>query len=393
LPKIAASHGQQLSASERAYFEPRFKFDFSNVRVYADDTAATAAAAQNAFAFTVGNHIVFGAHQYNTTSSAGRALLAHELVHVIQQSGGSPAVAHPRRELASTNAEREAAAGATAVLNGGLPENCQISATLPDVARQDAPVTDDVLAPLSAPQVAQWYGRLADETEKKGAKVSALLMRNWLKNRDPKATITIPAHANIVSSTPVKEGLSYHRKVYLTEQKASIDGDERWAGIIPRLQSGSWNGTGTLDMHYQGLASSGSAYVAAMKYKSGMMSQSDADLFTSLHDFQLKTEVTATGKPASSGLLAIAFSKFSARVLDRYDWDIGKHLTVPNPDAGSKKPDAVAPKQASIKVYHSNAHRVENAGLAAPYNLETESWDVKDAKVIGPAVVDPKKDL
>jgi len=40
-------------------------------------------------AFTVGGDIVFGAGRYDPTSHAGRKLLAHELTHVVQQSGSS----------------------------------------------------------------------------------------------------------------------------------------------------------------------------------------------------------------------------------------------------------------------------------------------------------------
>src|SRR5215203_5442144 len=40
----------------------------------------------NAYAYTVGSDIVFGAGRYAPHTQAGRSLLAHELVHVAQQS-------------------------------------------------------------------------------------------------------------------------------------------------------------------------------------------------------------------------------------------------------------------------------------------------------------------
>jgi flagellar motor protein MotB len=76
--------GQPLSENDRAYFEPRFGRDFSQVRVH---TNAKAAESVNARAFTVGQDVVFGAGQYTTGISAGRRLLAHELTHVVQQKG------------------------------------------------------------------------------------------------------------------------------------------------------------------------------------------------------------------------------------------------------------------------------------------------------------------
>jgi hypothetical protein len=64
-------------------------FDFSRVRIHTDDRAASSARSINARAFAVGNHIVFGAGQYDPDTMAGRRLLAHELTHVVQQSRDS----------------------------------------------------------------------------------------------------------------------------------------------------------------------------------------------------------------------------------------------------------------------------------------------------------------
>ncbi len=71
----------------RAYFEPRFGVDFSQVRAHSDSRAAETALAMNARAFTLGNDIVFGAGQYAPETSDGKRLLAHELTHVVQQKG------------------------------------------------------------------------------------------------------------------------------------------------------------------------------------------------------------------------------------------------------------------------------------------------------------------
>src|SRR5262249_2600511 len=44
-----------------------------------------------ALAFTVGRDIVFGRGQYSPGTFEGRRLIAHELAHVVQQSGGAAA--------------------------------------------------------------------------------------------------------------------------------------------------------------------------------------------------------------------------------------------------------------------------------------------------------------
>ncbi|MGC1363770.1 MAG: DUF4157 domain-containing protein [Silvibacterium sp.] len=82
------SPGQPLDSSTRSFFEPRFKRDFSSVRVHADDKAAESARAVNALAYTVGPHLVFGLGQYAPSAPAGKELLAHELTHVVQQKEG-----------------------------------------------------------------------------------------------------------------------------------------------------------------------------------------------------------------------------------------------------------------------------------------------------------------
>lgn len=78
--------GQPLSQSECDFFEPRFGSDFSQVRLHTDTRAAEVAQAMNARAFTVGRDVVFGAGQYEPGTSKGKRLLAHELMHVVQQS-------------------------------------------------------------------------------------------------------------------------------------------------------------------------------------------------------------------------------------------------------------------------------------------------------------------
>jgi hypothetical protein len=81
--------GEPLSESVRAFFEPRFGRDFSQVRVHTGVQAAAAAHSINALAYTIGNYIVFGAGQFAPETPAGRRLLAHELTHVRQNARGA----------------------------------------------------------------------------------------------------------------------------------------------------------------------------------------------------------------------------------------------------------------------------------------------------------------
>jgi hypothetical protein len=85
--EVLRSPGQPLDPASRAYFEPRFRHDFSRVRVHTDDVAEQSAQGLNAHAYVVGHDIVFGAGQYAPGTHAGGRLLAHELTHVVQQGG------------------------------------------------------------------------------------------------------------------------------------------------------------------------------------------------------------------------------------------------------------------------------------------------------------------
>lgn len=84
-----ASSGHSLDPVLRSDMEARFGWDFSRVRVHVGGIAEQSANEIHARAYTVGNHIVFGIGGSPSGSPGGRRLIAHELAHVIQQSGGS----------------------------------------------------------------------------------------------------------------------------------------------------------------------------------------------------------------------------------------------------------------------------------------------------------------
>ncbi len=84
--EVLRSPGQPLDSATRAFMEPRFGHDFSNVRVHSKEQAAESAKAVNAHAYTVGQNIVFADNKYAPGTDEGKELLAHELTHVVQQT-------------------------------------------------------------------------------------------------------------------------------------------------------------------------------------------------------------------------------------------------------------------------------------------------------------------
>ncbi|MFZ0304757.1 MAG: DUF4157 domain-containing protein [Terracidiphilus sp.] len=84
--EVLRSPGRPLEAGVRHFMEPRFGYDFSDVRIHTDPKAAASAEAVNAQAYTVGRNIVIGRNGYGE-GAISRHLLAHELAHVVQQRG------------------------------------------------------------------------------------------------------------------------------------------------------------------------------------------------------------------------------------------------------------------------------------------------------------------
>lgn len=129
--EVLSSPGQQLDPATRTYFDRRFGYDFSKVRVHADARAAESARTVNALAYTVGRDVSFAAGQYRVNTTEGLRLLAHELAHVIQQ----------HNETASfrpSSLQRTAS-----FVNGSVHENLNLADRV--LSRLSAGVTDFLL--------------------------------------------------------------------------------------------------------------------------------------------------------------------------------------------------------------------------------------------------------
>jgi hypothetical protein len=103
--------GSPLAADVRATVEPALGADFSRVRVHTGAAADGLSRTLGARAFTTGRDVFFKSGTYDPSSSAGRELLAHELVHVVQQGDES---VHAKLELGPVDDEHEREADAVA---------------------------------------------------------------------------------------------------------------------------------------------------------------------------------------------------------------------------------------------------------------------------------------
>jgi len=84
---VLANPGSPLSTELQTDFSQRFGHDLSRVRVHSGAAAELSAREVNAHAYTVGDNIVFGSGRFAPGTQEGRRLIAHELTHVLQQSG------------------------------------------------------------------------------------------------------------------------------------------------------------------------------------------------------------------------------------------------------------------------------------------------------------------
>jgi len=84
----AQGGGRALERSVSDHVGSALGDSLSDVRIHADGAAAALARSVSARAFTVGSDIFFGPGEYRPGTPAGRELLTHELVHVVQQRDG-----------------------------------------------------------------------------------------------------------------------------------------------------------------------------------------------------------------------------------------------------------------------------------------------------------------
>src|SRR5204863_6558098 len=134
---VGSGGGSPLDRDTRGFMESRLGADFSDVRVHTDGKATESARSVQAYAYTVGNDVVFQADKYSPDSDSGQRMLAHELTHVVQQRSGpvdgTPAaggikVSHPSdsfEQAAESTADRVMSSQAVSTPTTGAPSSVQ----------------------------------------------------------------------------------------------------------------------------------------------------------------------------------------------------------------------------------------------------------------------------
>lgn len=127
---VSRRPGRPLDPSIRRTMEGRFGQDFGDVRIHADEQAAASAFGLEAAAYSIDDHIVFGAGQYAPRSARGTRIIAHELAHVAQRRrthdgersavAGEPALEADARRAADAVAGGGAADVSTRAAGSGV---------------------------------------------------------------------------------------------------------------------------------------------------------------------------------------------------------------------------------------------------------------------------------
>jgi hypothetical protein len=244
----------------------------------------------------------------------------------------------------------------------------------------------DYLAKLPEREVAAFYRRLAlsIRAQFRGDSLAATLLLHWL---DGGGKTKIYSSKYVRDLAEVRSYLRTARLIFLSQRPTPTGSI---GGVVPRLK-----GTikcnppsGPFSMHLEGNVETPLSIEA--KAAVGIkVDPRELDALYALHGFTLISDVVASASSAAnSRTYSIKFDRWQCKASDEYHWNPDKHIIVPNPDYGSKDKGAVAPDDKDITIYHSNAIRVEAAGMAKPFHDESEPWDEKtDLTVVGPATV------
>jgi|GEM_PF-4773038 len=145
--------GQALDQNVKAEMGNKMGADLSDVKIHTDHSAHEMSEGINAKAFTHGQDIYFKQGNYNTNSNEGKELLAHELTHTVQQSGGV------KRKIQRKNEKLTDAQRALIIRAGFDPE------TMPE---EDAEVLASILSILETETASAEGQGLGKEKRKVG---------------------------------------------------------------------------------------------------------------------------------------------------------------------------------------------------------------------------------
>lgn len=249
--------GRPLDPATRAALEARFGVSLAGIRIHLGIAATKAASAVDGQAFTVGEDIVLGNSAPQVSSSAGRALLDHEVVHAIQQGPQSTLPALSSTTHASDAVEREAADTlpptidhiprlARQPVDAGVPETAPVSGDPVDAIIHlltrpnpvagigDPSAAMKVLAGLSYPEMLATLGKLADL----GHLPSLLQIKDSVTIATPGLKAALEVLDVAQASTAVQSPQMFAKAGQAVDALAATDRDLLFRFLIGRMGQG-----------------------------------------------------------------------------------------------------------------------------------------------------------
>ncbi|KAB8140676.1 DUF4157 domain-containing protein [Chloroflexia bacterium SDU3-3] len=244
IASMQSGGGAPLPASEQAFFERKMGHDFSKIRIHSDQNAADASKDLSARAFTVGNSIAFAPGEYQPGSAEGRKLLAHELTHTIQQTGGvatkriqrktpdhagetaAPAAEQPAPGQPAAEGSAQAAEGAAQAQ--GNPPGAEVKAKA-DTSRRTSPAAEEAGA---GEPLAQSVQKAAEGGPRQALQEQAQKLGGQMLSADakqPAADAKQPA-ADAKQPAPAQDGMA-------EAQAAQVQAGEKAAAAGAELAS------------------------------------------------------------------------------------------------------------------------------------------------------------
>jgi hypothetical protein len=309
--------GQLLPEPTRAFFEPRFRHDFSGVRIHTGVKAAELAQTVNARAFTVGHDLVFGTGQYAPWTAEGRRLLAHELTHVIQQThnsvkcwSASPGIsAVPSRTIQRYPSwvKKECS---------GAASKCS---TAEGYCKQNYPTSKDIENRYKTTK------KTANDYTKRFPHAADNLF-HFLRGTGSEKVMAIDIFKNHKAT---KDKLQKEHRVKF------INGAQK------RLKKDVLKPGKSVDMEWSGTANAFSSL---------------DDLAFAVGGYSLCSKVRVSVKDKAHGNFDLSFDKWSVQAFDCYNWDPGKGIGIPG-------------------LADNDQCCLQNAGKGKHFPIRTDPWD------------------
>lgn len=136
LQTLEGKAGDPLDEALRVWLERRFGYGLAGVRIHRDARADLAARALRALAFTRGQNVYFAAGRYAPDTAEGLRLIAHELVHTIQQT--PPGQRRAERVVPAPRGTGDARGTGPAVTPAGPAPGAPIQRTEDEVDESEA---------------------------------------------------------------------------------------------------------------------------------------------------------------------------------------------------------------------------------------------------------------